>query len=66
MYLAGEEESVDEYDSPSSHKDYVNRDREDSCVCSHEEDKNEWYDDCPGAKGKAIILKEVKEMEIAR
>ena len=29
-YLAGEEVSVDEYDSPDCHKDYVDRDREDS------------------------------------
>ena len=65
-YLAGEEVSVSEYDSPSSHKDYVDRDREDSCVCSREEDKSEWYDDCPGAKGKAIVLKAVKEMEIVK
>ena len=65
-YLAGEEVSVSEYDSPDSHKDYVDRDREDSCVCSREEDKSEWYDDCPGAKGKAIVLKAVKEMEIVK
>ena len=65
-YLAGEEVSVSEYDSPDSHKDYVDRDREDSCVCSREEDKSEWYDDCPGAKGKAITLKAVKEMEIVK
>jgi len=65
-YLDGEEVSVTEYDSPSSHKDYVDREREDNCVCSHEEDKSEWYDDCPGAKGKEINLFAVKDLEIIK
>jgi hypothetical protein len=65
-YLAGEEVNVTEYDSPSSHEDYVDRDREDSCVCGHEEDKSEWYDDCPGAKGKEINLFAVKDLEIIK
>ena len=65
-YLAGEEVSVDEYDSPDSHKDYVDRDREDSCRCQNEGEQEYWYDDCPGKKGKAIILKEIKEMEIVK
>ena len=65
-YLAGEEVSVDEYDSPDSHKDYVDRDRENSCRCQNEGEQEYWYDDCPGKKGKAIILKEIKEMEIVK
>ena len=65
-YLAGEEVSVSEYDSPSSHEDYVDRDRENSCVCGREEDKSEWYDDCPGAKGKEINLFAVKDVEIVK
>ena len=65
-YLAGEEVSVDEYDSPDSHKDYVDRDRENSCRCQNESEQEYWYDDCPGKKGKAIILKEIKEMEIVK
>ena len=65
-YLAGEEVSISEYDSPSSHEDYVDRDREDSCVCGREEDKSEWYDDCPGAKGKEINLFAVKDLEIIK
>ena len=55
-YLDGEEVSVTEYDSPSSHEDYVDRDKEDNCVCGREEDKSEWYNDCPGAKDKEIKL----------
>ena len=65
-YLAGEEVSVSEYDSPSSHEDYVDRDRENSCVCGREEDKSEWYDDCPGAKSKEINLFAVKDLEIIK
>ena len=43
----GELTLVKEWDIPDSHSDYVERDREDSCICSHEDDKEEWYDDCP-------------------
>lgn len=37
-----------EWDIPSSHADYVDRDREDSCNCASEDDQEYWYDDCPG------------------
>ena len=65
-YLAGEEVSVSEYDSPSSHEDYKDRDRENSCVCNREEDKSEWYDDCPGSKSKEINLFAAKDVEIVK
>lgn len=54
---------VNEYDIPNSHKDYVDRDNEDGCVCSHEEDEDNWYNDCPN-KTKPIELHEVREIEI--
>lgn len=63
-YLAGVEISVDEYDSPESHKDYVDRDREDSCRCQNESEQDYWYDDCPGKKIKPIEIYAVKEIEI--
>ena len=65
-YLAGEEVSVSEYDSPSSHEDYKDRDRENSCVCNREEDKSEWYDDCPGAESKEINLFATKDVVIVK
>lgn len=37
--------SESDYDSPNSHEDYVTRGQE--CVCSHEDDKEYWYEDCP-------------------
>lgn len=37
---------VKEWDIPSSHADYVERDNEDGCVCNWEEDRDEWFDDC--------------------
>jgi Ferredoxin-like domain in Api92-like protein len=37
-----------EWDVPSSHSDYVERDREDSCNCCASDDVEDWYDDCPG------------------
>ena len=41
---------VEEWDIPESHSDYVKKDDVDGCVCSREEDTDEWYDDCPGKK----------------
>lgn len=38
---------TEEWDIPDSHSDYVARDREDSCVCSWSDDKEDWYSDCP-------------------
>ena len=37
----------EEYDIPSSHADYVARDREDSCNCMSGDDEEYWFDDCP-------------------
>jgi hypothetical protein len=36
-----------EWDIPNSHSDYVERDREESCICSWADDKDDWYEDCP-------------------
>jgi hypothetical protein len=38
---------VNEYDIPESHQDFIDRDNEGGCVCSYEDDKSEWYEDCP-------------------
>jgi hypothetical protein len=37
---------VKEWDIPNSHADYVERDNVDGCVCSHEDDRSEWFEDC--------------------
>lgn len=50
----GELSVVREWDIPNSHTDYVERDNEDGCVCSWDEDDPEnWYDDCPN-KAEAV------------
>lgn len=36
-----------EWDIPACHADYVERDREDSCVCGWDEDEENWFSDCP-------------------
>lgn len=36
-----------EWDIPESHADYVAQDKEDSCNCAWNDDKEDWYDDCP-------------------
>lgn len=47
----GELTLVREWDIPSSHADYVARDGDaDNCPCSHDDDKEYWYDDCPGKR----------------
>ena len=46
----GEEHTLiltEEWDIPDSHADYVNRGREDSCVCSYSDDVDDYYEDCP-------------------
>ena len=43
----GELSLTREWDIPNSHADYVERDNVDGCVCSYEDEKDEWYDDCP-------------------
>lgn len=55
----GELSLTKEWDIPNSHSDYVERDNEDGCVCSWEEDKAEWYDDCPN---KAEIYVQVTKI----
>jgi hypothetical protein len=39
-----------EWDIPTSHSEYAERDNEDSCICAYEDDKDEWYDDCPNKR----------------
>ncbi len=39
-----------EWDIPDSHSDYVERDNEDGCICSYEDDQDNWYSDCPRPK----------------
>ena len=43
----GELTLVEEWDVPDSHADYVKRDNEDGCVCAWNDDKEDWYSDCP-------------------
>lgn len=43
----GEISLVKEWDIPNSHADYVEQDKEDSCMCSNYDDEEDWYDDCP-------------------
>lgn len=33
---------------PESHADFVDRDNEEGCVCSYDDDQQYWFDDCPG------------------
>lgn len=47
VWIDGEGSETDSYDSPSSHADFVERDNEDGCQCSHNEDQDDWYKDCP-------------------
>lgn len=44
--INGELTLVSEWDIPSSHADYIKLGREDSCLCSHSEDPEDFFDDC--------------------
>ena len=44
------------WDIPDSHADWVNLDQEDSCICSSNDDENEWYDDCPKDEKEFTIV----------
>jgi hypothetical protein len=53
------------WDIPSSHQDYLDRDNEDSCLCSHYEDQEQWFDDCPGKEpNKVHIIEVVHRFEV--
>jgi hypothetical protein len=46
----GELSLTKEWDIPDSHADYVERDNVDGCTCSWDDDKENWYDDCPNKR----------------
>lgn len=47
-----------EFSEPSCHSDYVERDNEDGCICSWDDDKDNWYDDCPDKESQYVVLVE--------
>jgi hypothetical protein len=47
---------TNEWDIPNSHSDYVERDREDSCVCSWSDDPEDLYADCPREEGEFYVV----------
>jgi hypothetical protein len=44
---AGEMVLTSSWDIPNSHADYVERDNEDGCACSWQDEEDDWYPDCP-------------------
>jgi hypothetical protein len=44
-FLGGKDIACDEYDSPMSHSDYKERDKE--CQCEWDDTPEYWYQDCP-------------------
>jgi hypothetical protein len=45
-----------EWDIPTSHADYVERDNEDGCSCSNNDDTEYWYPDCPREDTEFLIV----------
>lgn len=43
------------WSEPSCHSDYAERDNEDSCVCSWQEDEDDWFEDCPRPYGEFFV-----------
>lgn len=56
----GELVVTNEWDIPESHADWVAIDNESRCICEWEEDKNNWYADCPN---KSISEEELAQVE---
>ena len=53
-----------DWDSPNSHADYVERSREEDCVCGWNDDVEEWYEDCPGKTRHTYIVEVVTKYYI--
>jgi hypothetical protein len=47
---------VREWDIPNSHADYVDRDNEDGCVCSWNDDPEDLFEDCPTAESDFYVV----------
>lgn len=47
-----------EWDIPNSHADYVERDNEDGCACSYNDDPEDWYEDCPRPSVEVVVVVE--------
>jgi hypothetical protein len=45
VFENGTEISCDQWDSPMSHQDYKDRDKE--CQCEYDDDSDYWFEDCP-------------------
>jgi hypothetical protein len=65
LFIDGSHSILKEWDIPNSHEDYVERDNVDGCVCSNEEDTDEWYDDCPG-KRVVIEVSAIRDTVVAK
>lgn len=50
---------VKQWDSPSCHQDYVDRDNEDGCLCAYYENSDDWFEDCPGKRQPNIYQIEI-------
>jgi len=44
-----------EWEIPNSHADYVELDREDSCLCGWQEKTENWFEDCPRPSVEVIV-----------
>jgi hypothetical protein len=62
----GEENEIEEWDSPESHADYKDRDKEDQCCCNWDDDVEDWYDDCPDKAEKMKALLEETEQAVEK
>ena len=52
IWRGGELTFESSYEMPESHADYVERDKEYSCICSYDENPNDYFEDCPIDKEK--------------
>ena len=56
--------STDQWDIPSCHQDYADKDDEDSCRCNYYDTEEDWYDDCPRRIKYKYIVKVINTYEV--
>lgn len=64
VFTEGTFTETESYDIPNSHADYVERGKDDQCVCAWADDVDNFFSDCPRPEGHAEITISPDELEI--
>ena len=53
-----------EWNAPEDHADHVEQGKEDSCLCAHYDNPEDWYDDCPKEQNQVYEVEVVTTYKI--